>query len=176
MIRRDGRSIAVAVLCSALAATACAGGERAPAQPRPTRTMNLGEFPISALALSPDGKVLAVGGGDGRVGLWDYQTGRYRLTLKEMDRRLHTVGSLAISPDGSLLVAASQSDVIGIPGPMTGTLTAWDLPAGRQRASLPGLGYDLGPMGFSADGKAFHVEATAQFEEWYLEFDAGDMG
>ena len=71
----------------------------------------------NAVAYSPDGSVLASGHKDGRVLLWDAETGVRIATLGSASDRLPGVNDLAFSPDGSLLVSASAD----------GTARVWDL-------------------------------------------------
>jgi WD40 repeat protein len=63
---------------------------------------------VKALAVSPDRRLLAVGGRDGRVRLWDASTwadrGRYDWGIGE-------VNSMAFSPDGSTAAAAGAKGV-----------------------------------------------------------------
>jgi WD40 repeat protein len=80
----------------------------------PTREFNL-------VVYSPDGLVLASGHQDGRVLLWDAETGDRIVTLNPASDRLPSVIDLAFSPDGSLLVSASAD----------GTAKVWDLPTER---------------------------------------------
>ena len=69
--------------------------------------------PVSAFALSPDGKILAMGeqnhGGDSAVLLWDIKGGRPLGTLKG-----HTgaVTALAFSPDGRFLASGSGDTTV----------------------------------------------------------------
>jgi RNA polymerase sigma factor (sigma-70 family) len=55
-----------------------------------------------AVAFAPDGKTLAVGGWDGRVGLWEVAAGRNLRTIHP-DRGPTIVNAVAFSPDGRLI-------------------------------------------------------------------------
>lgn len=59
---------------------------------------------VTAVALSPDGKVLASGSGDMLVKLWDPETGKSFATLSGHRRG---VSSAAFSPDGKVLATGS---------------------------------------------------------------------
>jgi WD40 repeat protein len=78
---------------------------------------------IQALGVSPDGKILASGGQDGWVRIWESSSGR-ELGSHRLDAG---VSGLAFSSDGtSLLCADSQSD-----------LRRLSLPTGREVERLP---------------------------------------
>lgn len=75
------------------------------------------QAPVSALGMSPDGKLLASGGEDGRINLWDMATGRQLLSLKVQA----TVTGLGISQDGKTLTSREA-----------GTITkVWDVATGK---------------------------------------------
>jgi WD40 repeat protein len=71
---------------------------------------------ISALAYSPDGKMLASASEDHSIKLWDAATGKLKATFKG---HTDTVASLAFSPDHKTLASASHDDTVklwAIPG------------------------------------------------------------
>jgi WD40 repeat protein len=85
---------------------------------------------ITALAFSPDGKVLAGAGFEKEVRLWDVPRGKELRTLAHP----HNVSCLAFSPDGKALAAGCWDD----------TITVWDVAAGKPRAVC--RGHDERPL------------------------------
>ncbi len=91
---------------------------------------------ILCLAYSPDGRLLAAGGGDGTVRVWDVVTGRLLHTL---EGHRAWVRGIAFSPDGRRLFSIS-SQTFGMAGvgslpekdPNYGTVKVWDAVAGRE--------------------------------------------
>ncbi len=71
------------------------------------------EGSILALAFSPDGGLLASGGYDAVVRVWDVRSGAQVAELKGHDAEVHAV---AFSPDGQWLAAAGRP----------GALWLWD--------------------------------------------------
>jgi WD40 repeat protein len=83
------------------------------------RTLRGGPSTVSAVAVSPGGRHVVTGSGDGTVKVWDVDTGEITLTL-----RGHTPGvkCVAVSPDGRR-VASGSSD---------GAVKVWDTDSGRE--------------------------------------------
>lgn len=100
--------------------------------------------PVTALALSPNGKTLAVGGADGSVRLWDLDGGllNERATLKGHSR---AVTALAFALDGNTLAS----------GGWDRTVQLWDLRSGevKKRAVLEGHSLKVLALAFAPDGK-----------------------
>jgi WD40 repeat protein len=87
---------------------------------------------VTAVAFSPDGKVLAVGSGpqDGSIYLRDPRTGRVLRRLQGHTREVHT---LLYSPDGKVLASGSDDE----------TTRLWDVATGKELHRLRGDGRAL---------------------------------
>lgn len=92
-----------------------------------------------SVALSPDGRTLAVGGYARFIRLWDFRTGRL---LHELDNDAFVV-TLEFSPDGRTLAVSGQDPVASLWDVATGTQIGPSLSAGRRWAM----------MDLSADGR-----------------------
>jgi WD40 repeat protein len=98
------------------------------------------DYYMASLAFSPEGKVLAIGCGDGVIRFWDVATRKWGLVLKG-----HTQGCevVVFSPDGKLLASGSGD----------GTLRLWDAATGKERAQQRPHGGWVSALAFSPDGK-----------------------
>jgi len=136
------------------AALAVASGHmlalRDPATGR-TLTVLGAEIPQSSsrLAISRDGRVLALGSSDGAVRLWDLGAGGQVRTL-----RGHTGGvtSVVLSADGRWL--ASTADEIGVAsGKYDPVVRLWNLQDGRLAHALAGHAEGVLAAAFTPDGR-----------------------
>lgn len=94
---------------------------------------------VWSVAASPDGKLLASGGSDGRVRIWDAATSAHRLTL---DAHPSDVYSIAFSPDSTTLASAGKD----------GAVKLWDPAKGTEVGTLTGHRGEVYYVAFSPDG------------------------
>jgi WD40 repeat protein len=97
-----------------------------------------GEGGVNSVAFSPDGKVLASGGWDDTVRLWDVATGK---ELRKIDAHKAMVGRVVFSPDGKILASR---------GGLDGTVRLWDPTTGTQLQKFVGLS-NVNPWRFNHD-------------------------
>ena len=81
---------------------------------------------VLGLAISTDGRLLASGGKDATIRLWDTTTGR---ELARWEAHLSSVNALAFSPDGKTLASGSAERVLKL----------WDISFIRRELSALGL-------------------------------------
>jgi RNA polymerase sigma factor (sigma-70 family) len=140
---------------------------RDPSTGKPTATVPFPEG-VEAVAVSPDGKTLAVGTRGilqgprakpfrvvpGRLALLSFPSGKELFDLKG---RSHSYPVVEFSPDGKLLaVGYSPADETGAPRDVT-PVGIWDPATGKVKATLEGQpGYIRG-LAFSPDGTTLAV-------------------
>ena len=96
---------------------------------------------FSATALSPDGKLLATGGLDGTVRLWDTETGKL---VRALIGHNSYVYGLDFSPDGTALTSSGSFDA---------TVRLWDVRSGMPLRVLKESPTYLVQTAWSPDGK-----------------------
>ena len=67
-------------------------------EPQPRATLRADKDVTLTIAFSPDGKLLATGGGDGKAKFWDVGTGKLRATLKGHEGRTFPSLTLMTAP------------------------------------------------------------------------------
>jgi len=106
----------------------------------PERNFRNGRY-LGAVAVSPDGKLIAAGSDDGELQVWNVAT----------HELLHTsslswagVTAVAFSPDSSLIATGSYHD---------GTLRLMDTATGKLLSGIQVSMFGVGAVAFSPDGK-----------------------
>jgi DNA-binding beta-propeller fold protein YncE len=134
----DGKRLAGATWGSVMVWDAATGQETLTLKRQLSRILTDEEGMCSAnsVAFSPDGKRLASGSYDGSIKVWDAQTGRETLTLKERGGASQFGKSVAFSPDGKRLAGDS---------------VLLDAQTGEELIALPRLGGESHVI-FSPDG------------------------
>jgi WD40 repeat protein len=129
---------------------------------------------ITALALSPDGKVLATAGfaadlfpdeRDNALGpqvrLWDAATGKM---LRTADAPGRPVRSLSFSPDGALLAGAADNQI-----------WLWQASTGKRVRRLVGHKEPVRAVYFSRDGRLLHSLGFVPRIRLVLHADGGEL-
>ncbi|MES4902006.1 MULTISPECIES: XRE family transcriptional regulator [unclassified Streptomyces] len=119
---------------------------------------------VTAVAFSPDGRVLATGDTDGTVRLWRVSNPHRPRELGALPRLAGPVRTLAVSPDGRL-VAAGDED---------GAVAVWDVGDVRQPRLSARLSVGEGPvvgLGFGPGGRTLATVARKAIRLWRLSPD-----
>jgi WD40 repeat protein len=114
---------------------------------------------VYALALTPDGQVLASGHTDGSIRLWQADSGALLRVLAGHRESISMQNGLAFSPDGLRLASASNDH----------TARLWDWASGKSLQVLEGHNGDVNGVAFSPDGQML---ATASNDQSLLLWDA----
>ncbi|MFN0078933.1 MAG: c-type cytochrome domain-containing protein [Prosthecobacter sp.] len=113
-----------------------------------------------ALAVSPDGKLIATGAYDQKVRLWDTATGKEVTLLKGHNG---AVNGLSFRPDGKVLASASADR----------TVKLWSIPTGLRLDTLSQPTKEQTSVVFSADGKQlFAAGSDNRIRLWNISADA----
>jgi WD40 repeat protein len=97
-----------------------------------------------AVALSPDGRTVAVGEADGAVRFVDLPTGAVR---RASGRHGGPVTAARFTPDGALLVTASED----------GDAIVWDVRARAAAETLSGHAHGIAALELTADGRTLYT-------------------
>jgi WD40 repeat protein/DNA-binding SARP family transcriptional activator len=115
-----------------------------------------------AAALSPDGRMVALGAEDGTVQLLDLTTGQFRGVA---GRHESHIGGVAFSADGTMLASGGGDRRVIVR----------DVASGRVRETFQGGEGRFAGLRFSPDGRMLYAAATRSVIAWDLE-GAGRLG
>jgi len=118
----------------------------------------------NSLALSPDGKLLAVGGDDCHVRVFNWATGKKPRLAKLLLGHASPVGAVAWSSDGRRLASAELSRSV---------IHLWDVPAGKLIWATP-VGTDwIRGLAWSPDDKM--LAAIGPHGPWLVDVQTGEL-
>jgi RNA polymerase sigma factor (sigma-70 family) len=103
---------------------------------------------LRSFTFSPDNRMLAVGGSDGKIHLWDVATAK---EIRLFEGHSRTVFSLTFSADGKTLASGGED----------ATLRLWDVATGKAIHPLSGHHGPVTSVALSPDGKTL---ATASWD------------
>jgi WD40 repeat protein len=98
------------------------------------------EWEVYAMALSPDGKLLASTATDKQILVWELASGKLRHQLRDQPEK---IAALAFSPDSRLLASGGGDRVVKL----------WDMASGKVRRTLAGHRDWVCGLAFAPDGK-----------------------
>jgi WD40 repeat protein len=108
---------------------------------------------VYSLVLSPDGKLLASGGGDGEIRIWDVAS---KQTQRILQGHVGRVLSLAWSSDGGTLASGGQDC----------TLRLWDPNTGEKKQLHSKLSRPVQALAISGDGKFLAAAVENVIHTW----------
>ena len=103
---------------------------------------------------SPDSATLATASSDGKVRLWDVETGEIRYTLEHPN--VGEVYDVAFSPDGSLLASANSDWKVRL----------WDVETGEIHRTIVGHNGPVWSVAYSSDGKMIASSSADATRTW----------
>ena len=121
--------------------------------------------PMYAFAISPDEKLLATGGHDATIRIWDMASGKL---LRALVGHSYVITSLAFSPDGKILTSAGSAD---------GTVRLWDPIEGQPLRTFAMKAGNANWVAWSADGAKLACGGGTSGYVWIYDVasDRGDV-
>jgi WD40 repeat protein len=119
---------------------------------------------VQSIQFSPDSRLLAAGGKDGKIRVWNVQTKQRIATLGGLGVG-HTkwINSIGFSPDGLSLLSASTDQTIRI----------WDLHKREEKAVLLAHTNSVKSLAFAPNGEVLFSAGHPEIKRWNLSKFAG---
>src|SRR5260221_420340 len=112
---------------------------------------------VHAVALTPDGRFVVSGSGDGTLRAWDLESNR---SVRSFARHRGPIRAVAITPDGRRVVSASDDH----------TLRVWDLDSGRSLRTLRGHSNAVSLVRITSHGfRAISASLDGTLRVWDLQ-------
>jgi WD40 repeat protein len=112
--------------------------------------------PTYALAMNPNGYIVASGTNKGKVKFWNIRVGKL---VSEFTPHQQAVSALAFTPNGEKLVVASYDR----------TISVWDVSTGKLLQKLTGHSSKVRTMVLSPDGKTLATSSSDGVRIWDIE-------
>jgi WD40 repeat protein len=122
---------------------------------QPRKTFRVGELSVAAMAVSPNGKTIAIACGEGReASVWSVTTGK---CLARFKGHKQIVSALAFSPDGKVLAVGTSYG-----HDRAGEVKLWAIPKKRLRGTIEDIMGGVLCMAFSPDAKRLVTGGSAE--------------
>jgi WD40 repeat protein len=116
---------------------------------------------VTAVNFSPEGEKLATAGADGKVKVFDVNSGQELLSIIADPQRRYGVTQVTFTPDGGRLVTGTDAPAV---------VRIWDVNSGEELFSLPAVSGLIGGLALSPNGKRLAIsESNGPLYMWSLD-------